>query len=102
MSQEVGEVARPMFTDEVLLMAFLLEFDLRASALPPWFLQLLLHLGHQVDAFPLVDGVSAELKLLSFGLSLDPEDAWGLRTAVLELNIIKKENIYIFWIEVKC
>ena len=57
MSQEVGEVARPMLTDEVLLMAFLLEFDLRASALPPSFPQLLLDLGHQVDAFPLVDGV---------------------------------------------
>ena len=56
-----------MLTDEVLLMAFLLEFDLRASALPPWFPQLLLDLGHQVDAFPLVDGVSAELKWLSFG-----------------------------------
>ena len=94
--RKLVKFARPMLTDEVLPMALLLEFDLKATALPPWFPQLLLPLGHQVDAFLLVDGVSAELKWLSFGLSLDPEDAWGLRTAVLELNLIKKESFYLF------
>ena len=48
-------------------MALLLEIDLMAYALPPWLPQILLPLGHQVDAFLLVDGVSAELKWLSFG-----------------------------------
>ena len=48
-------------------MALLLELDLKAPALPLWLPQFLLPLGHQVDAFLLGDGVSAELKWLSFG-----------------------------------